>query len=124
MLVSGDEKKKVFLNEPARRQKVAELERCGEGRKQMEEIFLDLFNATEEVALLMDREGIILVANKNAARLYGMPVEKLPGASIYELIPRTRIRSGKEKVETVLKTRKPVRFEGKLEDQVFENSLY
>ena len=106
------------------RQRIAELEHCEGERKRTEAIFLDLFNATEEVALLMDREGIVLIANKNAARLYGVAVEKLPGASIYDLIPRDRIRSGKEKVRTALETRKPVRFEGKLEEKVFENSLY
>jgi PAS domain S-box-containing protein len=125
MMISGDEKEKVFLNEPeSLRQKVAELERCGEERKQIEEIFLDLFNATEEVALLMEREGIILVANENAARLYGIPVERLPGRSIYDLIPADRVESSKEKVRTAVKTRKPVRFEGKLGEKVFENSLY
>jgi PAS domain S-box-containing protein len=125
MMVSGDEKEKVFLNEPeSLRQKVAELKRCGEERKQIEEIFLDLFNATEEVALLMEREGIILVANENAARLYGIPVERLPGRSIYDLIPADRVESSKEKVRTAVKTRKPVRFEGKLGEKVFENSLY
>jgi len=125
MMVDRDEKEKAFIKEmESLRQRIADLEHCEGDRKRAEEIFLDLFNATEEVALLMDREGIILVANKNAARLYGVPVEKLPGASIYDLIPSDRIRSGKEKVKTVLETRKPVRFEGKLEEKVFENSLY
>jgi PAS domain S-box-containing protein len=124
-MAERDEKAKALIKEmDSLRQRIADLERCEGDRKRAEEIFLDLFNATEEVALLMDREGIILVANKNAARLYGVPVEKLPGASIYDLIPRDRIRSGKEKVKTVLETRKPVRFEGKLEEKVFENSLY
>src|SRR4030043_2446619 len=124
-MVDRDEKTKALTEETeSLRQRIADLERCEGDRKRAEEIFLDLFNATEEVALLMDREGIILVANKNAARLYGVPVEKLPGASIYDLIPGDRIRSGKEKVKTVLETRKPVRFEGKLEEKVFENSLY
>ena len=124
-MVDRDEKAKALIKEiESLRQRIADLEHCEEERKRTEEIFLDLFNATEEVALLMDREGIILVANKNAARLYGVPVEKLPGASIYDLIPRDRVRSGKEKVKTVLETRKPVRFEGKLEEKVFENSLY
>ena len=124
-MVSGDEKEKIFLDEPeSLPQRVAELERCGEERKQIEEIFLDLFNATEEVALLMEREGIILVANENAARLYGIPVERLPGRSIYDLIPADRVESSKEKVRTAVKTRKPVRFEGKLGEKVFENSLY
>ena len=120
-----DEKEKALIKEiESLRQRIADLEHCEGDWKRAEEIFLDFFNATEEVALLMDREGIILVANKNAARLYGVPVEKLPGASIYDLIPRDRIRSGKEKVKTVLETQKPVRFEGKLEEKVFENSLY
>jgi len=124
-MVNGDEKEKVLLNEPESiRQRVAQMERWGEERKQIEEIFLDLFNATEEVALLMEREGIILVANENAARLYGIPVERLPGRSIYDLIPADRVESSKEKVRTAVKTRKPVRFEGKLGEKVFENSLY
>lgn len=106
------------------RRRIAELERCEEEQKRKEEIFLDLLNATEEVVILIDREGIILAANRNAAHLYGVPLETLPGASIYDLIPGDRIKSGKEKVKTVLETGKLVRFEGKLEEKVFENWFY
>ena len=106
------------------RQRVMELEHCEGERRRTEEIFLDLFNATEEVALLMDREGIILIANRNAARLYDTPVERLPGKSIYDLIPPDRVESSKEKVRTVVKTQTTLRFEGKLGEKVFENSLY
>ena len=95
-MVDRDEKAKALIKEmESLRQRIADLEHCEGERKRAEEIFLDLFNATEEVALLMDREGIILVANKNAARFYGVPVEKLPGASIYDLIPGDRIRTCK-----------------------------
>jgi PAS domain S-box-containing protein len=119
------EKEKALIEEiESLRQRVSEIEHCDEERKRTEEVFLDLFNATEEVVLLMDREGIILVANKNAARLYGVPMEKLPGTSIYDLIPSDRVKSSKGKVKTVLETRKPVRFEGKLEGKVFQNWLY
>jgi len=124
-MVKGDEKEEGLLNKPESiRQRVGQMERWGEERKRIEEIFLDLFNATEEAALLMEREGTILVANENAARLYGVPMEKLPGRSIYSLIPADRVESSQEKVRTVVKTRKPVRFEGKLGEKVFENSLY
>ena len=125
MMVEKDEKKIKLINEiEFLRQKVEEIERCGVERRRAEETFLDLFNATEEVALLMDREGIILVANKNAARLYGIPMEKLPGRSIYDLIPADRVESNKAKVRTVVKTRTTLRFEGRLGEKVFENSLY
>jgi PAS domain S-box-containing protein len=113
------------------RRRVIELERSEEDRKRREQkvgehetIFLDFFNATEEAAFLMDQEGIILFANRNAARLYGFPAEQLSGTSVYDHIPHDRIGSSKEKVKTVLKTREPVRFEGRLEGKVFENSLY
>ncbi len=123
-MMSGDDKEKVLLNEPESLHRVEEPEGCAEGRQRIEDVFLDLFNATEEVALLMEREGVILVANKNAARLYGIPVGSLPGRSIYDLIPPDRVESSKEKVRVVAKTRSPVRFEGKLGEKVFENSLY
>ena len=125
MMANRDQKGKTLPNEiEFLRQRVKELERCEEERRRTEETFLDLFNATEEVALLMDREGIIQVANKNAAYLYGLPMEELPGKWIYDLIPSDRVASSQEKVRTVVKTRKPVRFEGKLGEKVFENSLY
>jgi len=124
-MADRDEKEKALLKEiESLHQRVMELEHCEEERKRTEEIFLDLFNATEEVVLLMDRKGIILRANKNAARLYGVPMERLPGTSIYDLIPGDRVESNKGKVKTVLETRKPVRFEGRLEEKVFENWFY
>jgi PAS domain S-box-containing protein len=124
-MADKDEKENSLIKEiESLRQRVTELEHCEEERKRTEEIFFDLFNAIEEAAFLMDGEGTILVANKNAARLYGVPMERLPGTSIYDLIPSDRIKSSKGKVKTVLETRKPVRFEGKLEEKVFENSLY
>ena len=124
-MTDRDEKEKALLKEiESLRQRVTELEHCEEERKRTEEILLDLFNATEEVVLLMDRKGTILRANKNAARLYGVPMERLPGTSIYDLIPGDRVESSRGKVKTVLETRKPVRFEGRLEEKVFENWLY
>ena len=74
-MADRNEKEKALIKEiGSLRQRVKELERCEEERKRTEEIFLDLFNATEEVVILMDREGIILGANKNAARLYVVPM--------------------------------------------------
>jgi len=127
----GNDRERAFLKEiESLRQRVRELERFGDGREnaaealRKEEFFFDLFSATEEVAFLMDREGIILVANENAARLYGIPVERLSGKSIFDLVPRDRVENSKRKVKAVLKTQKTVRFEGKLSGKIFENSLY
>jgi PAS domain S-box-containing protein len=124
-MTEHDKKQRALIKElESLRQRVQELERAEEERKRTEESFLDLFNATEETVLLMDREGIVLAANRSAALLYGIPMERLPGMSIYDLIPGDRVGSSKEKVRIVVGTRKPVRFEGKLREKVFENSLY
>ena len=104
----GEKEKALIKEMESLRRRMTELEHCEEERKRTEEVFLDLFNATEEIALLMDWEGIILVANRNAARLYGLPMERLSGTSVYDHIPHDRIVSSKEKVKTVLETRKPV----------------
>jgi PAS domain S-box-containing protein len=126
-----ENEKTVLLGEiESLRKKVRELEAFrdlrgnAEEALRKEEFYFDLFSATEEVAYLMDREGVILVANENAARLYGVPVERLSGRSIYELIPGDRVESSKKKVRTVVETRSTVRFEGKLRGKIFENSLY
>ncbi|MGQ9636300.1 MAG: PAS domain S-box protein [Thermodesulfobacteriota bacterium] len=105
-------------------QRIKELERCGEELKEREKLFLDLLNATEEVTILIDLEGKILVANQNAARLYGLPLEKVLGTSIYGLIPSSRIKSAQEKVRRVVESRQSLRFEGRFNERVFENSLY
>lgn len=88
------------------------------------ESFLDLFNATEEIAFLQDLDGTILLANDNSASFYGVSKEDIVGKSIYDLIPADRVENAKEKVRSVLETKKTVRFEGTLGEDVFENSLY
>jgi PAS domain S-box-containing protein len=124
-MADWDEKEKALIQEiESLRKRVMELEHSEEERIQKEETFLNLFDATEVIAFLMDREGIILVANREAARLYGIPMERLPGTSIYDLIPLNRVESSREKVRTVVETRRPVRFEGKLKERVYENNLY
>ncbi len=106
------------------RLRISELERCEEERKEREKLFFELFNATEEVVLLIDLEGKILLANENAAHLYGLPLTHLLHTSIYSLIPSHRVKRAREKVRRVVETLKPFRFEGRLDERVFENSLY
>jgi len=93
----GEKEKALIIEIESLRQRVAELEHCEKERKRTEEILLNLFNATEEVVFLMDREGIILMANTNAAFLYDVPMEKLPGRSIYDFISSDRVKSGRKR---------------------------
>ncbi|MBP1736064.1 MAG: hypothetical protein H6Q53_2351, partial [Deltaproteobacteria bacterium] len=106
------------------RQCEAERTETEEALARSEEVFLDLFNATEEIAFLMETDGTILIANNNSARFYGIANEHIVGKSIYALIPPDKVENAQEKVKAVIETHKTVRFEGTLGDDVFENSLY
>jgi PAS domain S-box-containing protein len=113
------------------RTRVKELEHCEAERiasegafNWSEQAFLDLFNATEEIAFLQETDGKILIANNNSTRFYKVSRESIVGKSIYDLIPPDRVENAREKVKAVLETKKTVRFEGTLGESVFENSLY
>lgn len=115
----------------ALRKRIAELERCEADRiacegmlRKNEEAFLELFNATEEIAFLQELDGTIIIANENSRRFYKVMHDNIIGKSIFDLIPKDRIENAKEKVKAVVQTKKTVRFEGTLGDSVFENSLY
>ena len=65
------------------RKRVEELGQCEAERTETEEalarseeVFLDLFNATEEIAFLQETDGTILIANNNSASFYGIASEQ------------------------------------------------
>lgn len=127
------EKDKRHLTEELQglHEKIAGLEQCQvglsasqEALNRSEQAFLDLFNATEDIAFLQELDGTILIANNNSATFYRVARENIVGRSIYDLIPEDKVESAKEKVQAVVETRKTVRFEGTLGENVFENSLY
>ena len=51
-------------------------QRQKEALARSEEVFLDLFNATEEIAFLQETDGKILIANNNSARFYEVSSEQ------------------------------------------------
>lgn len=113
------------------RNRLKDLEQCDKELRETEmslsrstEVFLDLFNATEEIAFLQELDGTILIANDNSAIFYQVPRENIVGRSIYNLLPEDRVESAQEKVRAVIESKNTVRFEGTLGDRVFENSLY
>jgi PAS domain S-box-containing protein len=126
-----ENKNRLLVELNTLRKRVAELEQreveriSSEGAfKKSEEAFLELFNATEEIAFLQELDGKILIANDNSRRFYRVSQGNIVGKSIFDLIPKDRVENTKEKVKAVKETKKTVRFEGTLGESVFENSLY
>jgi PAS domain-containing protein len=89
--MSDTEKDKTHLLDEldALRKRLKGLEQRQEERKETEkslsrssEAFLDLFNATEEIAFLQELDGTILIANNNSATFYKVSPDNIVGSSI------------------------------------------
>ncbi|OPX96679.1 MAG: Sporulation kinase A [Syntrophorhabdus sp. PtaB.Bin006] len=126
-------KEDVFRELSALRERIAALEKretelrlAEEALIKKEKFFRSLFNATEDIAFLMETDGTVALANDKARKFYGIPHRPPTGApvSIYELIPAERVAGAKRRVRSVVETGKALRFEGLHAGNVFENSLY
>ena len=89
-----------------------------------EQALANLLNAPEEIALLFETDGTIVVANESAARFYGISRERIVGRSLYDFIPPDKIKAASKRIRVVVETQKALRFEGTLGERIFENSLY
>jgi PAS domain S-box-containing protein len=91
--------------------------------RQSEEKALALLNAIGDAAFLTDPEGRVLALNMETARRLGRDGGEILGRSIYALLPPDVARQRQEKVQTVLATRLPLRFEDTRGDAVIDNSI-
>jgi PAS domain S-box-containing protein len=91
---------------------------------QSEEMIRVLINATRETLLLIDIEGIVLLANEVVARRLGKSVQELTGTSLYDHFSPDVARLRKEQFYKVSHTGEPVYFEDTREDRLFETYCY
>lgn len=70
-----------------------------------------LVNAPTDSVFLLDRQGIILDINEIGAKRLGRTVDKLIGASIYDVLPRKVAERRTRRLLRVFESGAPVRFE-------------
>jgi two-component system cell cycle sensor histidine kinase/response regulator CckA len=92
--------------------------------RQSEEKALALLNAIGDAAFLIEPAGRVLALNMETARRLGRDGGEILGRSIYDLLPPDVARRQQEKVQTVLTTRLPLRFEDIHAEAVIDNSIY
>ncbi len=83
-----------------------------------------LMDATSDAAHLLDKKGNIITANKVTAKRLKAPLKSLLGKCVYDYLPPDISKKRKGKVEQVIKTAKPSRFEDKIGKSVFQNTVY
>ncbi|NOX54187.1 MAG: response regulator [Planctomycetes bacterium] len=83
-----------------------------------------LLNALAQVALLIDETGCVLSGNQRAAELFGKCLAELHGRQLAEFLPPSRREQWPPRIEQVLTTGTPQRFEETHQDRVFDTCLY
>ena len=89
-----------------------------------EERLRGLINATDEDAVLLcDNRLRFQVANARAARGFGLSVEQLTGKSLYDLVPAELAAEREAKLQQVLDTGEPTRFEDERVGRWYDNNV-
>ena len=92
--------------------------------QEREQIQHAILEATDQSILLIDVNGIILMANEIAAKRFNMALQDFLGVCIYDLLPPELTRSRKAMVDRVIHNGKAVLFEDEREGILLESNLY
>jgi len=107
---------------------VTERKKAEDALQKSEESGRAILDATTESVLLIDKQGTILTINKTGARRFGRSVEELVGTNVWDvalgLIPPDLIKSRREQIDKVLHSGKPLRFEDRRKEKIYDNNIY
>ena len=83
-----------------------------------------LLNASPEAAFLIELDGTVITSNAVTAQRMGARIEDIVGKSIYQFLPTDVAESRKKRVEEVIRTAKPVRFEDRRSGMIVDQTVY
>ncbi len=89
-----------------------------------EESLRILMNSNPESVFILDTEGNFIAVNEKAAQRFGKPVEELIGTNVFSYLTPELAKNRKEKVDEVIHTCKPVRFDDFRNGRYFDNYLH
>ncbi|MCK5352887.1 PAS domain S-box protein, partial [bacterium] len=79
-----------------------------------------LMNASEDISLLLDRQGYIMSINQRAADISGKKPEDMEGTLYWDHLPPEKARARKERLELILQTGERTRFVEMSDGRIFE----
>jgi len=83
-----------------------------------------ILDATTETIVLIDRQGMVIMANQTACERLGTKKEDFIGRCIYDFFPLEVAEKRRRKWEEVFNTGKPISFEDSRENMTFEQRAY
>ncbi len=103
---------------------IAERKQVEEALKKSEQTMRAFLNASPEVMLLINVEGIIIEMNEAAAQNLGKIPERLLGSSVFDLYPSEQIKRKKLIGKKIAQTKTPLRFEERWQERWFDIHCY
>lgn len=89
-----------------------------------EESLRVLMNSNPEAVFILDKKGNFIAANEKTAQRFGTPLEKIYGTNIYSYLSPELAKNRKAKVDQVIRTGKPVRFDDSRNSRFFDNYIH
>jgi len=83
-----------------------------------------ILNASNDVAVLVDTEGVVLDSNDAMAQRFNKSVKELRGTHIWDLFPKEVDAKRKQFFNQVIKSKKPISFEDTTHGTWFDNIFY
>ena len=83
-----------------------------------------LMNSNPEAVFILDTVGNFIAANEKTSQRFGKPVEELIGTNVFSYLSPELAQSRKEKVNEVVLTGKPVRFDDSRNNRYYDNYLH
>lgn len=83
-----------------------------------------LMNSNPEAVFILDREGNFVAANEKCAQRFGKPIEELIGTNVFSYLTPEIAEKRKAKVDEVIRTGKPLRFDDMRNNRYFDNYLH
>lgn len=99
-------------------------QRAVEALRESEEKLNAILDATTETIVLIDKKGIVHVANKTVCDRLATTKEKIVGKKLYDFFPPDVAEGRRQKWNKVFETGKPVFFEDSRAGMIFEQVAY
>jgi PAS domain S-box-containing protein len=89
-----------------------------------EESLRVLMNSNPEAVFILDTDGNFIAANEKTSQRFGRPVDELIGTNVFSYLTTELAKKRKDKVNEVISTGKPIRFEDTRNGRYFDNYLH
>ena len=103
---------------------ITDRKRAEDALRESKNRFRVILDTSPDVIHLLDRDGIILAANKGYAKRLGLELDDIIGRCVYDLMPSESISVRKAAINKVFSTGEPLQLEDKTVIGIFDSHIH